>query len=173
MINNIKLIREIYGATQSDIATVLGVSRVTIAKWEKDLENKVSPSVLEKMSLFFGVGPECFYDIEIDEQRTQMIINSSKKAKEIDAKNHTKKEEHFNQLFSSTTFDEATSKYMFGMKMLLALSDEGKVEDLKIVKQINEKMNNRLDAIIKVKEKENGGSISELVEKLSFNIEDN
>lgn len=173
MTNNIKLIREIYGATQSDIAKVLGVSRVTLAKWEKDLENKVSQSVLEKMSIFFGVGPECFYDIELDEERKQMIVNSSNKAKEIDTEKQIKKEDRFKELFFNTTFDQAISKYMFAMKMLLALTDEGKVEDLKIVHQINEKMNARLDAMIKVKEQERGDSINELVDKLSISIEDN
>lgn len=137
------------------------------------MENKVSQSVLEKISLFFGIGPECFYDMELDEERKQMIVNSSNKAKQIDTTSKTKKEEHFKELFSNTTFDQAISKYMVAMKMLLALSDEGKVEDLNIVHQINEKMNARLDAIIKVKEQEKGDSISELVDKLSFNIEEN
>ncbi len=171
--NNLRLIREIYDATQSEIATILGVNRVTVAKWEKDEESRVSQSVLEKLSLFYGIGPECFYDVELDETRKQMIINSSKKAKEVDEINHTKKEDRFKELFSNTSFDEAISKYMFAMKVILALSDEGKLEDLKIVHQITEKMNARLDAIIKVREKDNGETINELVDKLSFNIEEN
>lgn len=171
--NNLKIIREIYGATQSEIAKALGVNRVTIAKWENDLENKVSPSILEKMSLFFGIGPECFYDVELDGERKQMLINTSRKAKEIDEVNHTKKGDKFKEIFSNTSFDEAISRYMFAMKVLLALSDDGKLEDLKIVHQINEKMNARLDAIIKVREKDTGESISELVDKLSFNTEEN
>jgi transcriptional regulator with XRE-family HTH domain len=171
--NNIRLIREIYGATQSEIATVLGVNRVTISKWENDLDNKISPSLLEKLSLFYGIGPECFYDLELDDQRKQMLVNNSKKAKEIEEANHTKKEDKFNELFSTTTFDEAIARYMIAMKVLLALSEDGKLEDLKIVHQINEKMNARLNAIIKSREKETGESISELVDKLSFNVEEN
>lgn len=58
MMNNMKLIREIYGATQNDIAKIIGVSRVTLSKWENDTENKVPYTVLEKLSLFFGIGPE-------------------------------------------------------------------------------------------------------------------
>lgn len=171
--NNLRLIREIYGATQSEIATILSVNRVTLAKWENDRENRVAQSVLEKLSLFYGIGPECFYDIELDEQRKQVIINSSKKAKEVDEENHTKKEEQFRELFSNTSFDEAISRYMIAMKVLLALSDEGKLDDLKIVHQITDKMNARLDAIIKVREKDKSGeTINELVDKLSFNIED-
>ena len=32
--NNLKLIREIYGATQEQIAEAIGVNRVTVANWE-------------------------------------------------------------------------------------------------------------------------------------------
>ena len=170
--NNLKLIREIYGATQSEIATVLGVSRVTIAKWETDLENKVSQSILEKMSLFYGVGPEFFYDLELSSECKQMLVNTSNKAKEINEAKHIKKEDQFKEIFSNTSFDEAIRKYMFSMKVLLALSDEGKLEDLKLVHQINEKMNDRLGAIINVRENEKGESISELVDKFSFKNEE-
>lgn len=167
--NNMKLIREIYGATQNDIANVIGVSRVTLSKWEKDTENKVSHAILEKLSLFFGIGPECFYDIELDDKRKQLIIEASMKAKEIDSSNDIKKEDKFKELFLNTTFDEAISKYMFAMKVLLALSDEGKVEDLEIVSKINEKMNKRLQAIIELK-KEDNDSINDLIEKLSIDM---
>ena len=169
MINNMKLIREIYGATQSDIAKVIGVSRVTLSKWEKDTENKVPYNVLEKLSLFFGIGPECFYNLELDEKRKQLIIAASVKAKDIDSNNKISKEDKFRELFLNTTFDEAISKYMFAMKVLLALSDEGKVEDLKIVHKINEKMNKRLEAIISLKE-EDKDSINDLIEQLSMDL---
>lgn len=169
MMNNMKLIREIYGATQSDIAKVIGVSRVTISKWEKDTENKVPYAILEKLSLFFGIGPECFYDVALDDRRKELILAASMKAKEIDANNETSKEDKFRELFLNTTFDEAISKYMFAMKVLLALSEEGKVEDLKIVYRINEKMNKRLEAIISMKE-EDKDSINDLIEQLSIDL---
>lgn len=56
---------------------------------------------------------------------------------------------------------------MFAMKVLLALSDKGKLEDLKIVHRINEKMNKRLEAIICLKE-EDKDSINDLIEQLSI-----
>lgn len=174
MINNMKLVRELYGATQSEIATALGVSRVTIAKWENDLENRVSQSNLEKLSLFFGIGPECFYDMELDDKRMRMIKENGNRCKRIDNENRTKKEEKFNELFLNTTFKEAISQYMFSMKLLLSLSDEGEIKDLEIVCKINEKMNSRLEAIIDVKKKEQKGndknSFNELFEKFSFNL---
>ena len=167
--NNMKLIREIYGATQNDIAKVIGVSRVTLSKWEKDTENKVPYVILEKLSLFFGIGPECFYDMELDDKRKELIISASIKAKEIDSNNETTKEDTFRELFLNTTFDDAISEYMFSMKVLLALSDEGKVEDLKIVRRINEKMNKRLESIISLKE-EDKDSINDLIGQLSIDL---
>ena len=167
--NNMKLIREIYGATQSDIANIIGVSRATLSKWENDTENKVPHTVLEKLSLFFGVGPECFYDVELDDRRKELIFATAIKAKEMDSKNETNKEDRFRDLFLNTTFDEAISKYMFAMKVLLALSEDGKLEDLKIVHRINEKMNKRLEAIISLKE-EDKDSINDLIEQLSIHL---
>lgn len=169
MRNNMKLIREIYGATQNDIARIIGVSRVTLSKWENDLENEAPYTVLEKLSLFFGIGPECFYNMILDNKRKELIIAAAMKAKEVDSRNEVIKEDKFRELFLNTTFDEAISKYMFSMKVLLALSDEGKVEDLKIVHKINEKMNKRLEAIISLKE-EDKDTINDLIEQLSVVI---
>lgn len=167
--NNMKLIREIYGATQSDIAKIIGVSRITLSKWENDTENKVSHAILEKLSLFFGIGPECFYDVTLDDKRKELILAAAIKAKEIDSKNETSKEDKFRELFLNTTFDEAISRYMFAMKVLLALSEDGKIEDLKIVLRINEKMNKRLESIITLKE-EDKDSINDLIEQLSIDL---
>ncbi len=176
MINNIKLIREIYGATQSELAKAIGVSRGTIANWENDLESKISQSSLEKLSLFFGIGPECFYDMNLDEKRIKIIKQNKNKAQEIDNKISCKKEEKFNELFLNTTFKRAISQYMFSMKLLLALSDEGNINDLEIVCKINEKMNSRLKAIIEVKKEEkernDQNSFNNLFEKFSFNSDD-
>lgn len=175
MANNIKFIREIYGATQSEIATALGVSRVTIAKWENETQSRISQANLEKLSLFFGIGPEYFYDMEVNEKIIERIKHSKSKAQKIDDENSTKKEEKFKELFLNTTFKEAISRYMFSMKLLLALSDEGEINDLNIVCKINEKMNSRLKAIIKIREEEqkknDKNSFNELFDEFSFNLD--
>lgn len=178
--NNLKLIREIYGATQEDIASALSISRVTISNWEKDQTNKITPSNLEKLSIFFGIGPECFHEIEIDDVRRQMIMNSSNRAKEIDATNKSNKNESFHNLFDNTTFTQAMKKYMFSMKMLLALADNGNLEDLKIIYQINQKMGERLKSIVEIREQEekekvlnNGATLKDLMDELSTNMEEN
>ncbi len=45
--NNMKKIREIYGATQEEIAKVAGVNRSTVSQWETG-SMKASSSKLEK-----------------------------------------------------------------------------------------------------------------------------
>ena len=166
--NNLKLIREIYMATQAEIGIALGVSRVTVAKWESEDANRISQANLEKLSLFYGVGPEFFYEKAIDEKIIKMIQITKIKANEVEEETSKKKEEDFSEIFSAITFTEAINKYMVSMKMLLALSDKGKIDDLEIVCKINEKMNTRLKSIIKIKRDEKD-SIEELFEQLSFN----
>ena len=79
--NNMKKIREIYGATQEEIAKVAGVNRSTVSQWETG-SMKASSSKLEKLSIFYGIGPECFYELpDIDDIRKNMLIESEKKRK--------------------------------------------------------------------------------------------
>ena len=62
--NNLKSIREIYGITQDEIATAINVNRATISNWENSDEKRASNANLEKLSLFYGIGPEYFYEQE-------------------------------------------------------------------------------------------------------------
>ncbi len=168
--NNIKQIREIYGATQEQVAKVLGVNRVTIANWENNT-SVASSANREKMSIYFGIGPEFFYDKELDEAAKRLLVDTSNKAKQVfeETQGKRNKEDDFYKLLSSTTFAEAMQKYMFSMKVLLAVSDNGELDKLKTASLINKKMGARLDAIIEIRKKEisNGEpSISELLETL-------
>ncbi len=151
--NNFKLIREIYGATQDEIATAIGVNRATVSNWETGV-SKASSSSLEKLSIYYGIGPECFYEVEIDEVRRQMLINNAKKAKQIESEGKKVKAEDFSKIFENLDFNEAVLKYMYAMKMLLASADMAKLEDLKNAYLINEKMGKRLHAIIQIREAE-------------------
>lgn len=154
--NNMKKIREIYGATQDEIAKVAGVNRSTVSQWENGAI-KASNTKLEKLSLFYGIGPECFYELsEIDQIRKDMLIASSQKAKQVEAESESKrnKANEFKQMLESITFEEARNRFMFSMKMLLATADNGKLEDLKTASQITQKMNKRLQAIINIREEE-------------------
>lgn len=153
--NNFKNIRELYGATQEEIATAIGVNRVTVANWEND-SSKASKGNLERLSIFYGIGPEYFYEVELDEIPKQMIINTAKKAKNIEetSNGNRKKEEEFHKMFSDISFEEALAKYMFSMKMLLATADDGEIEKLEQAAMINKKIGARLDAIIAIRKQE-------------------
>ena len=100
--NNLKLIREIYGATQEQIAEAIGVNRVTVANWESG-SSTASSSNRERMSIYYGIGPEYFYDKEIDENIKNMLQESAARAREVASKSGGKrsKEADYNKLFSS------------------------------------------------------------------------
>ena len=154
--NNFKRIREIYGATQDDIAKVAGVNRSTVSQWETGVI-RASNSKLEKLSIYYGIGPECFYDLpEIDETRREMLVENAKKEKEItQASNNTRnKADEFSKMLETTTFKQARHRFMYSMKMLLALADDGDLKDLQVAYEITQKMSHRLEAIIRIREDE-------------------
>ncbi len=64
------------------------------------------------------------------------------------------------------TFDDVMARFMFAMKMLLALSDHGTLDELKVAHEINEKMGKRLKAIIDIREEEENSSEKTLSELL-------
>lgn len=82
--NNLKNIREIYGITQDEIAKAINVNRATISNWENQEDRKASNSSLEKLSLFYGIGPEFFYEEELNDTVRQMLVNNAKRQKEIE-----------------------------------------------------------------------------------------
>ena len=153
--NNLKQIREIYGATQEQIAEALAVNRVTVANWEGG-NSVASSSNREKLSIYYGVGPEYFYEKILDDIARQAVIDTAEKAKYLAEQSSGKlnKEDEFHKVFESLTFQEAMSRYMFAMKMLLATADSGELDKLKTATLINKKMGERLDAIIDLREKE-------------------
>lgn len=166
--NNMKKIREIYGATQDEIAQVAGVNRSTVSQWETG-GSKASNSKLEKLSIFYGIGPECFYELEdIDEERREMLIYSAKREKEIKEASEQKRSKaaEFAKVLETLSFEEARSRFMFAMKMLLATADEGELDDLKGAYEINSKMARRLQAIIDIREEEEKAKIENNEETL-------
>lgn len=153
--NNLKQIREIYGATQEQIASAINVNRVTVANWENG-NSVASSSNQEKLSIYYGIGPEYFYEKELDEIARQILLDTAARAREIIAKSDGKmnKEDDFRQIFENLTFQEAMSRYTFSMKLLLATADSGALSKLRTAFLINKKMGDRLEAIIKLRENE-------------------
>lgn len=155
-INNMKKIREIYGATQDEIAKVAGVNRSTVSQWETGA-TRASNSKLEKLSIFYGIGPESFYELEeLDEIRCKMLIDSANKEKQVklESERPRDKAEELADMLEKMPFKKVMSRYMFAMKMLLATADHGELNDLKVAFEINQKMGRRLEAIISIREEE-------------------
>lgn len=165
--NNFKRIRELYGATQEQIASAINVNRVTVANWESG-NSIASSSNQEKLSIYYGIGPEYFYEKDLDEVAHQILLNTAAKAREIVAKSDGKKnkEEDFSQIFKNLTFQDAMSRYMLSMKVLLATADSGELSRLRTAFLINKKMGDRLKAIIKLREEEDASEEPSLFELL-------
>ncbi|CAG7840045.1 hypothetical protein CLOHAE12215_01461 [Clostridium haemolyticum] len=51
----------------------------------------------------------------------------------------------------NTSFKEVATQYLYSIRLLLALSDEGDIHDLQILSRMNDKMNHYLKAIIEAK----------------------
>lgn len=153
--NNLKQIRELYGATQEQVAQAINVNRVTVANWESGA-SVASSSNQEKLSIYYGLGPEYFYEKPLDDEVKMLVVNTSARARELTEKSEGKriKEQDFQKIFESITFKQAMERYMFSMKMLLATADSGELDKLKTASLINKKMGARLDAIIDLREQE-------------------
>lgn len=170
--NNLKLIREIYGVTQDEISTAINVNRATISTWENSDVKRASNANLEKLSLYYGIGPEYFYAQPLDETAREMLIESAKRQKELEEKedSHHNKAEEFHQLLSNISFDKAIQEYMIAMKLFLTTLDEGSLEQLETALVINKKMGKRLETEIEFKKQEqadNEESLSSLLDSLT------
>lgn len=177
--NNMKEIREIYGITQEDLAKAINVNRATISIWETG-GSKASNTNLEKLSIFYGIGPESFYRVKLDETRRQMLIESGKNARQIECIEKRNKAEDFHCLFENMDFDVLLKRYTFAVKMLLASADNGTFEKLNLACQINRKLGNRLKMMCEIREEEEKAkannkekTLSDLMEELSQPNEEN
>ena len=171
--NNLKQIREIYGATQEQVAQAINVNRVTVANWESGT-SVASSSNQEKLSIYYGIGPEHFYEKALDDEAKQLVLDTSARDRELAEKSEGKrvKEQDFHKIFESITFKQAMEQYMFSMKMLLATADSGELDKLRTAALINRKMGARLDAIIDLREQEESSgepSLFDLIEKVESN----
>lgn len=169
--NNLKNIREIYGITQDEIAKTINVNRATISNWENQEDKKASNSNLEKLSLFYGIGPEFFYEEALNDTVREILVQNSKHQKQIEKNSNGEhvKTEAFHNLFSSLTFDKAIQQYMTATKLLLATADEGSLEKLETALKINKKMGARLESIVNIRNSENANNeetLSDLIDSL-------
>ena len=170
-INNLKQIREIYGATQEQIARALSVNRVTVANWESG-STVASSANREKMSLYYGIGPEFFYEQELSEEARQQILKTAEKERAIvsQSEGYRSKQDEFQRIFQKISFDKVMRDYMMSMKLLLAKADEADLDKLRTALTINQKMGKRLESIVnlRIEEAESGDeTLSDLLERIS------
>lgn len=174
MKNNLKEIRELYGATQEAVASAINVNRVTVANWENG-NSTASSSNQEKLSIYYGIGPEFFYEKELTEDAKKLVLETSAHAREIieESNGTCNKEKDFHEMFEALSFSEAINQYVISMKLLLATTDKADLEKLKAAALVNEKMGKRLQAVIKMREDEeadpNQKSLFDLIEEISEN----
>lgn len=156
MKNNLKLIREIYGATQEKIARAVCVNRVTVANWESGA-SMPSTTNREKLSLFYGISPNFFFDAELTDEATQMIKDVAERERKITCESEGKRDktEEYHRLFEEMDFSKLLNDYMISTKLLLAKADDADLETLRTALVVNERMGKRLDAIIRIMEEEN------------------
>ena len=161
-INNLRLIRELYGATQEQVARALSVNRMTVANWENG-NSVASAANREKLSMYFGIGPEFIYD----KDAKKVILSAAKYSREVTDKDgdELSKEEVLSRAFESVTFSNALNQYIVAMKMMLATADQESITTLENALQIYEKMGNRLKLIVKLRydESKDGTSLQELL----------
>ena len=79
--NNLKVIRRLYGATQDEVALSIGVSRVTIAKWEGEFSSPTD-SHLKKMAVFYGIDTPYFFEIPLDDECRRTLKENGQIARE-------------------------------------------------------------------------------------------
>ena len=75
--NNLQIINEIYGITQNEISKATNINCAIISTWENQDEKKASSSSLEKLSLFYGIGSEFFYDEELIDTVNNMLVQNA------------------------------------------------------------------------------------------------
>lgn len=154
-INNIKLIRETYGATQEQIARALSVNRVTVANWENG-SSKPSSANREKMSLYYGIGPEFFYERELTDDAKALIVDMANRERAVVAESNgsANKQDDFSTAFAEITFDQVMENYMITTKILLAKADDADLETLRTAVELHKKMGRRLEAYLMIREDE-------------------
>ena len=57
-------------------------------------------------------------------------------------------------VLQSLSFNEARARFMLAMKLLLSTADDGKLDELELAYEINQKMAKRLEAIISIRKDE-------------------
>ena len=106
--NNLKIIRKLYGATQDEVALSIGVSRVTIAKWEGEFSSPTDAH-LKKMAVFYGIDAPYFFEQPIDDETRRTLKENGQAAREERRRDGRKRRDidDLAVLMAPVTFDDA------------------------------------------------------------------
>jgi hypothetical protein len=118
--------------------------------------------------MYYGIGPEYFYEQELTDEIKQMIRQTAEKEQAIVSQSNGRenKPEDFHELFKSLSFDSVMRDYMMTMKILLAKADDADLDTLRTALIINRKMGKRLAAIVSLREEEESNGDTPLVKLL-------
>ncbi len=143
--NNLKIIRKLYGATQDEVALSIGVSRVTIAKWEGEFSSPTDAH-LKKMAVFYGIDAPYFFELPIDDETRRTLKENGQTAREERRRDGRKRRDidDLAVLMAPVTFDDAMGQYQLALKLLTAHAVEGTIGDLRTICELHDRMGNVL-----------------------------
>ncbi|MCC8070097.1 MAG: helix-turn-helix domain-containing protein [Ruminococcus sp.] len=146
--NNLKYMREVYGCTQEEVAARLGVSRVSISNWENGTGGRMSRANQEKLARLYGLGPEYFYDLDIDKEAKRLITAARKSLEDSERISNEKREIELKkeQQAEGYNFKDAVENYMNAMKTVIGLAENCSMEELELAVKINEQLNKRFQS---------------------------
>lgn len=77
-VNNLKLLRNLYGITQRQFALMLKMNRTSICDWENS-QKRMSEASLYKVSTFFDIDPEYIYEKELTQDIKNKVVKAGRK----------------------------------------------------------------------------------------------
>ena len=151
-VNNLKLLRNLYGITQQQFALMLKMNRASICDWENS-QKRMSEASLYKVSAFFDIDPEYIYEKELTQDIKNKVVKAGKR-------------QHYNKETMETT--DVISLFIAAVSNLLSKIESIEVKQLEIlymiIKVIERKMVNVLESR---DERESERALFELLDRLS------
>ncbi len=153
--NNLKSIRHAFGATQDEVAYAIGVTRVTIAKWEGEFSRPTAGN-LKKMAIFYGIDTDYFYERPVDARIKLLLAGNGEKLRATQRADAAKQREidELAVLMAPVTFADASAQYQLSLKLLTARAEEATLGELRTMVALHRKMGSVLHTMLEQREAE-------------------
>ena len=153
--NNLKAIRRAFGATQDEVAYAIGVTRVTIAKWEGEFSHPTGAN-LNKMAIFYGIDGAYFYEWALDAETKALLAVNGETLRATQRADAAKQREidELAVLMAPVTFADASAQYQLSLKLLTARVDEATLGELRTMVALHRKMGSVLYTLLEQREAE-------------------